>query len=220
MGVYPIFLTNLDEQGAVVMGAGPSAGRKVEGLLEAGTRVTLIAPSLSASLKQWADVERVEWLERTYRDGDLEGVALAIVTDVAPETEARIWEEARRRNVLINTTGSEVRSTFSNGAALRRGPLVISISTSGAAPTLSVRLRQQLAGEFGPEYEELLDLMNALREPMQRHVTDFETRRNRWYELVDSEIIDLLASGRREEARTCVESIVGTDVMEEMEHCR
>lgn len=219
MSAYPIFLTHLDEQRAVVVGAGPSAERKVTGLLEAGAQVTLIASSPPAPFYRWAETGRIEWRDRGYRDGDVKGAALVIVTEAAPETKTHIWDEARRNNVLINITGSAARSTFANGAYLRRGPLVISISTSGTAPALSVRLRQELADEFGPEYGEFLDIMNALREPMQQHVSDFGERRERWYDLVDSDVIDLLAKGHHEKALTRIEAVVGREVMREAERC-
>lgn len=219
MTSYPIVLTHLDEQRAVVVGTGPSAERKVKGLLDVGAQVTLIASSPSAPFQSWAKEGRIEWRNRVYRDGDVEGAALVIVTEATQEVKRRIWDEARRHNVLINTTGTAARSTFANGACFRRGPLVISISTSGAAPALSVRLRDELADKFGSEYEEFLDIMNALREPLQRHVSDFRDRRTRWYKLVDSDVLDLLAKGRREEALARIESVVGKDVMEEVEGC-
>lgn len=217
MSPYPVFLTNLDEQGAVVVGTGPAAERKVEGLLDAGAEVTLIAPSPSGRFRTWCDQQRIHCVERAYRPGDLKGAVLAIVTEATAETKRRIWDEAVRRNVLINTTGSSAHSTFSNGACLRRGPLVISISTSGAAPTLSVRIRDQLAEEFGPEYDAFLTLMNVLREPMQQHVSDFQERRDQWYTLVDSDILNLLRQNRHEAALARVESIVGSPVMDEIE---
>ena len=54
--------------------------------------------------------------------------------------------------------------------------------------------------------------MDALREPMQAHVDDFETRRDRWYQLVDSDILKLLRNDRHAEARARIRSIVGPDV--------
>lgn len=212
MTSYPVYVTNLDDNGAVVVGAGPATERKVEGLLAADAHVTLIAPDPPATLREWADDGLLTWVARAYRPGDLEGAALAIITAADEDTVERAWREAQERNVLVNTTGDEERSTFANGACLRRGPLVVSISTTGAAPTLSVRLREQMAERFGPEYETLLTIMDALREPMQTHVDDFATRRDRWYQLVDSDVLDLLREDRPAAARARIESIVGPDV--------
>jgi siroheme synthase-like protein len=219
MTAYPVYLTNLDEQRAVVVGAGPSAERKVTGLLDADAQVTLIATDLPDGLLGSADAEAVEWHERSYRDGDLDGAALVIVTDAIDEERERIRKEARARNVLINITGEDEHSTFANGAVVRRGPLVLSISTSGAAPSVSVRVREKLSKEFGPEYEELLAIMNALRDPMQTHVSDFAERRDRWYAILDSDALDLLRDGRREAALDRIESIVGPQIMKQTEGC-
>jgi siroheme synthase-like protein len=220
MTSYPLFLTDLHRQRAVVVGAGPTAERKVEGLLDTGARVTLIDPAPGDPLREWGEHGRLEWVDRSYRDGDLEGAVLVIVTEATPETKEQVWQEAQRRNVLINTTGEDHRSTFANGAAVRRGPLVVSVSTSGAAPALSVRLREQLEATFGPEYEELLSIMNALREPMQAQISDFSERRSRWYALVDSDGVELLRSERRAAGGKRVESIGGTEVVGSMEDCR
>lgn len=211
MTSYPVYLTNLDEQRAVVVGSGPAARRKVEGLLDADARVTLVAPDPPVTLQEWAADGRIDWVDRPYESGDLAGAALVIVTASGAVAEA-VWAEAQERNVLVNTTGDDERSTFANGACIRRGPLVVSVSTSGAAPTVSVRLREQMAERFGPEYETLLKIMDALREPMQAHVDDFETRRDRWYQLVDSDVLELLRNDQPAEARARVRSIVGPDV--------
>lgn len=217
MTAYPVYLTQLDEQRAVVVGSGPAAERKVEGLLDADARVTLIAPSPPAALTAWAADGAIEWKDRSYQSGDLEGAALVIVTAVAPDIKQRVWEEAQERNVLINTTGEDERSTFSNGACIRRGPLVVSVSTSGAAPTVSVRIREHIAETFGPEYETLLEIMDALRDPMQQHVDDFEVRRDRWYQLVDSDVLELLRHDRHGDAWDRIQTIMGPDVVSELD---
>ena len=214
---YPIFLTTLDERPSVVVGTGPAAERKVQGLIDADAQVTLIDPNPNPVFRQWADEGLIEWIDRSYRPGDLEGAVLAFVTDVDDETKRQVWEEAQERNVLINTTGDEERSTFANGSCLRRGPLVVSVSTSGAAPTLSVRLREEFEETIGPEYEALLRIMNALRDPMQTHVSDFRERRERWYALVDSDVLPMIRENRVADARDRIESIVGSEVVNQAE---
>lgn len=212
MTSYPVYMTNLDAQRAVIVGGEPPVQRKAEGLLEAGAQVTLVAPSAPPALETGAENGRLEWRARSYRRGDLSGAALALVTASDPDVRERVWAEAQERNVLINTAGDDDRSTFANGACLRRGPLVVSVSTSGAAPALSVRLRDEIADAVGPEYDTLIALMDALREPMQRHVDDFQTRRDRWYRLVDSNVLDLLRQNRPGDARARIEAIVGPAV--------
>ena len=100
---------------------------------------------------------------------------------------------------------------FIAGSVVRRGPLTVAISTGGCAPALAVRLREWLQRELGPEYATFLEMMRTVREPMARRYADFDERRTRWYELVDSDIIEHLRAGRTEVARGRLAQLIGTD---------
>lgn len=213
MTPFPIFLNNLDQERSVVIGGNHEAERKTGDLLEADANVVLIAPDPTERLGEWAQDGTIEWIERGYEPGDLEGAFLAIVTETNPEKTHPIWEEAQEGNILFNAMDDVPHCNFVNGSYIRQGPLVISISTSGTAPTLSVRLREWMEDEFGPEYEEFLNLMQTLRDPMAEHVPDFDERRDLWYEIVDSNVLDLLRQGRRTDAIARIESIVGSEVV-------
>lgn len=212
MKPFPIFLNNLDAQRSVVIGGGHEAERKVGALLECNANVTVIHPAPTDQLRRWAGADAIDWIARDYQPGDLKGAFLVIVSETNPEKTAPIWEEAQARNVLINAMDDVPHCNFVAGSVVRRGPLVISISTSGAAPAFSVRLRQRMEDTFGPEYAEFLEIMQALRAPMAEHYPDFDERRDRWYAIVDSDALDRLREGRREDALNRIESIVGPEV--------
>ncbi len=213
MKPYPIFLNNLSEQRAVVIGGGHEAERKVRGLLECDAGITVISPTITDGLRRWAERGAIDWIPRVYVPGDLKGAFLVIVSETDPEATEPIWQEAQARNVLINAMDDVPHCTFVAGSVVRRGPLTISISTSGAAPALSVRLREGMEEEFGPEYDEFLTIMQALREPMAAHYPSFDERRARWYELVDADVLELLRDGRRGEAIDRIAAIVGDEVV-------
>ncbi len=69
-------------------------------------------------------------------------------------------------------------------------------------------LRERLEHEFGPEYGELLELLSSLRESVARRYSSFESRRELWYRLVDSDILDHLRTGRRDLAEGRIEQIL------------
>lgn len=209
MKVYPIFLNNLVGRRCVVIGGDHEAERKVNGLLECDADVVVISPDLTGDLGRWADAGRFEWIARPYRRGDLKDAFLTIISETNPEATAPIWEEAQARKVLINAMDDIPHCSFVAGSVVRRGPLVVSISTSGQGPTLSVRLRQQLEKELGPEYAVLLEWMAALRGPVAERYPDFEERRRRWYALVDSDILDALRQEDFDTARQRIDDIMG-----------
>ncbi len=206
MKVYPLFLVGLDRRRSVVVGGDAEAERKVDGLLACAASVTVVAARPTPRLRDHAACGRLEWIERDYRSGDLRGAFLVIVTDRDEDVRAAAAAEAQREGALVNVVDDVPRSGFVAGSVVRRGPLVVAISTSGCAPALAVRLRQRLERELGPEYGEFLECMGRLRRPLAR--LDFETRRELWYRLVDSEAIDDLRAGRKRSARRRIARIV------------
>jgi siroheme synthase-like protein len=198
---YPIFLVGLEQRRCVVIGGGGEAERKVDGLLDCDAAVRLIAPEITPRLRELAGSRRLSWEPRTYRGGDLAGAFLVIVTETDPQVVERAWIEAQARGIPINALDDVEHCSFIAGSVVRRGALTVAISTSGCAPALAVRLRERMEREFGPEYAEFLELAEGLREPLARQVGDFRARREAWYRLVDSDVLDLLRAGRREQAR-------------------
>lgn len=205
---YPVFLS-LAERLVVVKGGGPVAERRVAALLRCGARVRVVAPELTPALAMRAEGGEIEHVARPYRTGDLEGAVLALAEPGEPGSDAEFFAEAERLGVFANVEDDVEHCSFIMPALVRRGDLVVAISTSGRAPALAVRLRERLERELGPEYGALLELAGRLRGPLARTVADFEERRRRWYELVDSEVLLLLREGRAAEARETAERIMG-----------
>lgn len=205
---YPVFLS-LVERLVVVKGGGPVAERRVAGLLRCGARVRLVASELTPELAQRVRDGEIEHRARPYRTGDLEGAVLALAEPGEPASDASFFAEAGRRGIFANVEDDLEHCSFIMPALVRRGDLVVAISTSGRAPALAVRLRERLERELGPEYGALLELAGGLRAPLARTVPEFEERRRRWYELVDSEVLVLLREGKAGEARERAEQIMG-----------
>lgn len=210
MHVYPIFLNDLHRRRCIVIGGDHEAERKVRDLLACNADVILITPSASFDVSAYD----VTWIQRDYRDGDLKGAFLTIVSETNPGKTEPIWKESQREGVLFNAMDDIPHCSFVAGSVVRRGRLTLSISTAGAAPALSVRLREEFERRFGEEYETFLDWLAALRDPMAAAFPDFALRRGLWYRIVDSDILDLLATGDREAARCRLRDIVGRRVVD------
>jgi precorrin-2 dehydrogenase / sirohydrochlorin ferrochelatase len=205
---YPVYI-QLREQPCIVIGGGKIAEGKVEGLLAAQAQVTIIAPNLTAYLQDLVAVKQVTYLARSYQPGDLTGAFLVICATDQAEINHQVWQEATANQQLVNVVDDTPRCNFIAPSILRKGDLTIAISTSGKAPALAVRLKERFQRELGPEYEHFLELAGELREPLARHIPDFETRKALWYEIVDSEILDVLARGDEAGAREIISRIVG-----------
>ena len=205
---YPVYI-QLRKQPCIVIGGGKIAEGKVEGLLAAQANVTVISPELTPHLHELAEQKQVTYVARAFQPGDLAGAFLVICATDQAEINHQVWQEATANRQLVNVVDDTPRCNFIAPSILRKGDLTIAISTSGKAPALAVRLKERLQRELGPEYERFLELAGELREPLARHIPDFETRKALWYELVDSEILDVLAREDEAAAREIISRVVG-----------
>ena len=205
---YPIYL-QLQDQPCVVVGGGKIAEGKVDGLLAAGARVTIVSPELTPHLHELVERNEIAYIARRYQPGDLAGAFMVICATDQIEINRQVWQEASAQGQLVNVVDDTPRCNFIAPAILRNGDLTIAISTGGKAPALAVRLKERLQRELGPEYERFLELAGKLRVPFSRHVPDFETRKALWYELVDSDALDLLAQGDEPAAMEVISELVG-----------
>lgn len=213
MNYYPVFL-NLQGRRCIVIGGGAIAEGKVRGLLEAEAAIIVIAPELTPRLRTWVAEGRVGHLTRTYQPGDLAGAFLAISATDDRDVNARVWEEATARNLPVNVVDDTPHCNFIAPSILRRGDLTVAISTSGKAPALAVRLREQLERVVGDEHARFLELAGTLREPLAARYPSFEQRKALWYRLVDSDVLALLKHGDETAARRRMTEIMGVTPME------
>ncbi len=208
MKYYPVYL-DLNGRLAVVIGGGEVALEKVTGLLEAGARVRVVARELVPELAELAARGEIDHRLHDYREGELEGAFLAFSERLGPEVYQRIWREAEERGVPLNVQDETEYCSFIAAALVRRGDLTLAISTAGKAPALAVRLRQQLETHLGTHYGRFLDYAGRLRAPLAERVPEFSRRRDLWYRLVDSDVLELLRRGEESRAQQRMVEIMG-----------
>ncbi|HEY3315635.1 MAG TPA: bifunctional precorrin-2 dehydrogenase/sirohydrochlorin ferrochelatase [Bacillota bacterium] len=197
---YPISL-NLTGRPCLVVGGGSVAARKTASLLEAGAKVTVVAPDIGPPLDEMAAAGLVVLRRRPFDRSDLEGCDLVVAATDDPAVNQTVSTEARGRRVLVNVVDDPERSDYIVPAVVRRGALCLAVTTDGYSPALAKRIRDRLASEFGPEYGQFLDWLGETREKIKREEPD-ETRRKALFEaLVDSNVLAKLRDGRAKAAR-------------------
>jgi len=213
MAYYPVSLDLRCRLAVVVADASSlaAAEAKVRDLLHAESCVRLVASELTQTLAAWAVAGKIEHRAHSFQAVDIEGASL--VLSVLPpsfeEVNQRIWEEATRRRIPVNIMDDVPRCTFIAPSVLRRGDLTVAISTAGSAPALAVRLRQRLEKELGDEHARFLELARGVRAPLAAQTPSFAERKERWYRLVDSDVLDLLRAGDLPAARQRFTDILG-----------
>ncbi len=175
MGYLPIFI-DLSERPCVVIGGGEIAERKTRSLIEAGASVVIISPAITAGLAAMSRAGTIRHLARRYRHGDLADAFLAFDATGDGATARAAAAEARVRGVSINVADVPELCTFISPAVVQRGGLQIAISTGGASPALARKIREDLEGLFGPEYEFTISLLERARRWLRLQESDAGTR--------------------------------------------
>ncbi|HEV3497343.1 MAG TPA: bifunctional precorrin-2 dehydrogenase/sirohydrochlorin ferrochelatase [Actinomycetes bacterium] len=201
---YPVNLV-LDGRSCLVVGGGKVALRKVEGLLDSGGRVTVVASSIHSALRA---LPGVTLLERPWQPDDLDGMWLVIAATDDPAINAAVFAEGERRGIWVNGADDPAHCSFTLPSVVRRGDLQVTVSTGGRSPALATWLRRRLEGEIGPEYAVLLDLLATEREGLK--AAGRSTEGLDWQSVLDSDMLGLIRNGdlahARKRLQTCLSS--------------
>jgi uroporphyrin-III C-methyltransferase/precorrin-2 dehydrogenase/sirohydrochlorin ferrochelatase len=151
--MYPVSLIVTDRQ-CLVVGGGGVALRKIQGLVEDGARVTVIAPEVVDPIAAMADHREIV-LERRRYDGDAVGEwALVFAATDDRETNAQVYRDCESHGVWCNVADDPDYCSFHLAARIRREPLQIAIGSAGEAPFAVSRLRRLLERRIGEEWSE------------------------------------------------------------------
>jgi precorrin-2 dehydrogenase / sirohydrochlorin ferrochelatase len=211
MSYYPAFL-DLRGKKVVIVGGGVVAQRKCETLVQYGAELYLAARELTPVLKDYVDQGRVRFLGTEFREPDLDGAMLAIAATDDPDLNRRVSLSAMKKGVFVNVVDQPADCTFIVPSILRRGDLVIAVSTSGKSPALAKQLREKLGEQFGPEYKTYLHLMGRLREEILSKSLAPRRGGEIFRELVRSDLLDSIRAGEWGRVTSTLNRILGTDL--------
>ncbi len=194
MAYIPIFL-DVTGRECVVVGGGEVAARKVESLVEAGARVTVVSPRLSPALAAIVANGSVTHIARDYQPGDMRGCVVGYAATDDPKLHREVVAEGRALGIPVNIVDVPELCTFIAPAVVKRGDLQIAISTGGASPAFAARLRRNLEDQFGTEYALTLEVLRAARQRLHAGEIDPAERMRRLKDLANSALPDAIAAG-------------------------
>ena len=207
MSYYPIFV-QLQGESALVVGGGSVARRKVETLLEYGASVSIASRVLCPKLERLVENGEIRFLGKEFRETFLEGVFLVIAATDDKELNHGISRVARARGLLINAVDQPEDCNFIVPSIVNRGNLQIAISTSGKSPAMAKKIRKELEGLYGTEYESFLLLMGCIREELLP--MGFSQKENGaiFQRIIDAGLLDMITRGDREGAERMLSEVL------------
>lgn len=166
MSLFPMFV-KLEGRRVIVVGGGEIAYGKIDGLLQAGAKVSIVSPAINSQLAALVQENKIEWREKEFASEDLDGAFLVVAATSLPSVNESVYRAADARGLFCNAVDDIQNCHFYYGAVVQRGNLQIAISTNGKSPALAQRLRKELEEQFGPEYVDWLEWLGAARDVLR-----------------------------------------------------
>ncbi|MFO8111097.1 MAG: bifunctional precorrin-2 dehydrogenase/sirohydrochlorin ferrochelatase [Desulfosalsimonadaceae bacterium] len=207
MKYYPVCL-DIRNRDCLVVGGGAVAHRKVKTLLECGANVTVVSPAFASEM-EGMDTENLRMIRRPYAPSDVKGRFLVIgATDDEAENR-KISRDAEDNNVLCNIADLPDACNFILPSIVKRGDLLLAISTCGNSPAFAKHLRKNLEKAFGEEYTEFLQLMGAVRKKLleTRHAP--EEHKPLFEALINQGLLEMVKEKKTKEINQLLYDTVG-----------
>ena len=220
---YPVYL-NLRGRRCVIVGGGTVAEGKISRLLDSGAEIRVVSPDVTSGIRQFVADGAVLWEQRSYCEGDLEGVFIAIAATNVREVNRRIFDEAEERGVMLNAVDDPPNCSFIAPSIVQRGPVTLAISTGGVSPALARKLRESLQTSEALAWADLSGVMAVARSHLREEGILASISPQRWQCCITPQLLALVQEGRQGEAADALlTGLTGDDgrgLCEDISRCR
>jgi len=185
MNRFPLCI-NLEDKNFLVVGSGMIARRKLLAISEFTRNITVISKEGAEGLAR----EGFKVVNKCFDDKDLEGFDFVITATGSREQDEAIVAACKSRGIPVNAADDREECDFFLPGIIKRGDLVVSVSTSGKSPAYSKHLREQIEEIIPDSIEKMLDIMGELRKILPSKV-DSQEERSKIYNYVMSKLLSI-----------------------------
>lgn len=179
----------LDKFEVVIIGGGEVAYRKCKNFIDFNKKVKVIAPKFIKEFQGLRD--KVELIEDIYKEEYIKDSFIVVAATNNKDVNKAIGEYCNLNNKLVNVVDSIELSNYTVPSYIKRGDLIISVSTSGKSPSLSRKIKEDLESQYDDSYEEYINLLGEVRRKIIAQVDDATIRRNLIKNLINLNLKEL-----------------------------
>ncbi len=190
---FPIHL-NIEYKTVVIVGGGHVATQKVTSLLPAKANIVIVSPTLHDTLVPLAESGQITWRDKEFEPRDLDDATLIIAATNDINVNNAVQEAAQHWQ-LLNRADAQGESDFITPATVRRGPLVLTVSTSGASPALARKIKEDLTEQFDAVYEDYVCFLQQARLMVTAKFDKGDQRRAALQALLEPNLLEWTRSG-------------------------
>lgn len=179
-----------------MVGGGEVACRKIESLRSAGAAIVVVATSAAPALRELAAAGALELHERAFVPADLDDKLLVIAATADDTVNETVATLAAARRIPVNVVDNPRLCSFIMPSIIDRSPVVVAVSTGGAAPVLARLLRARLETLIPASYGRLAALMEDFRERVKTALPNATARRRFWENAVTGAVAERIFEGK------------------------
>ncbi|WP_342575797.1 NAD(P)-dependent oxidoreductase [Solibacillus sp. FSL K6-1781] len=209
MNYFPL-MVNIEFKKVVIVGGGHVARQKVEALLHTNAKITVVSPTVTDKLKTYLDEGKAVWKQKLFEPADLDGAAL-IFAATNDETVNDAVEEATQHWQLLNRADALGRMDFMNPAVVRRGDFVVTVSTTGASPALTRKVKADLEEQYDESYAEYVAFLKEARLLILKNY-EGDAKKAALAQLLEPEILDWIQQKNKKKCAQFLRQIEAGEV--------
>ncbi|MCG6228458.1 siroheme synthase [Vibrio furnissii] len=180
MRYFPLFL-DLTNKPVLVVGGGEVACRKIDALLRAGAKVTIVSPQIASTLQSYVDDRKCQWIQNFYSSQLLTKEYLQVwATTDNPELNHQVHKDAKKLGILVNVVDDQPYCDFITPSMIERGRIQLAISSGGASPVLIRNVRETLEAVLPQNLGLLADFGASKRNSIKEFLPTVDLRRKFW----------------------------------------
>ena len=167
MALFPIFIS-LENKNILIVGGGKVAYRKIEKILPFNPNLFVVSKEFSKETEELLKKHDIPFKRKSFEFSDLENIDIVIIAVDDIDLQKEIFNYTRGKNILVNSVDSPDYCDFIFPAYVKKGDLVIGISTSGKVPGLSAKIREFIENLLPENIENILNDLEKLRKSMPK----------------------------------------------------
>jgi len=207
MDALPIFL-KLRDTPALVVGWGSVAERKIDLLIRAGAKVTVVAPEIGSKVEALLNQQKLHWIEDRFEPAHLSQALIAIAATDNEDVNRSVSEAARQQNLPVNVVDQPDLCTFTVPSIVDRSPVIIAIGTGGASPVLARMLKARLETLIPAAYGRLAGIAREFRDQVKAALGSVDSRRGFWEKVFQGQVAELVFAGKENQARAELRAMI------------